>query len=182
MPQSYLIIYPVGKKKQNFLDKRKVVYSYDKSYCMAKKSKNYKIEEEDIKKFMVEEPFLEYKTIKKLPVVADYTYKKFEKLSSMVPFTQKEWAGILDLSERTLQRYARDNKGFEGIYTDRLLHIEQLIEAGLETFISAAAFYAWLKKDKFVLGQPLTFENLYTTRGIQETINQLLRIQQGVYS
>jgi len=53
---------------------------------------------------------------------------------------------------------------------------------GLETFVSAAAFYTWLKKDKQVLGQPLTFESLFTTRGIQETINQLLRIQQGVYS
>lgn len=128
------------------------------------------------------EPFLEYKTTKKLPIVTDYTYKKFDKLTRLVPFTQKEWANILDLSERTLQRYAHDNKGFEGIYTDRLLHIDQLIEKGLETFDSADAFYTWLKKEKPVLGQQLGFEALYTTRGIQELLNQLLRIQYGVYT
>jgi hypothetical protein len=151
---------------------------------MAKKIKkpsNYDLPAED-KIMKLEEPPAEYKTVKKLPSVADFTYKKFEKLSKMVPFTQKEWASILDLSERTLQRYAHDNKSFEGIFTDRLLHIEQLIEAGLETFANADAFYAWLKKDKTVLGYPLTFSALYSTRGIQETINQLLRIQHGVYT
>ena len=137
---------------------------------------------QDEKPLKVEEPFAEYKSVKKLHTITDFTYKKFEKLSKLVPFTQKEWAGILDLSERTLQRYARDNKGFEGIYTDRLLHIEQLINTGLETFTSADAFYAWLKKDKPVLGQAFNFSSLYTTRGIQETINQLLRIQHGVYT
>ena len=131
---------------------------------------------------IVNEPFLEYKTTKKLPLVADYTYKKFDKLTKLVPFTQKEWANILDLSERTLQRYAHDNKSFEGIYTDRLLHIEQLITTGLETFDSSDAFYTWLKQEKPVLGQQLSFEALYTTRGIQELLNQLLRIQYGVYT
>jgi len=137
---------------------------------------------QDEKLSKTEEPFVEYKTVKKLPSITDFTYKKFEKLSRLIPFTQKEWAGILDLSERTLQRYARDNKGFEGIYTDRLLHIEELINTGLETFTSADAFYAWLKKDKPVLGQVINFSSLYTSRGIQETINQLLRIQHGVYT
>jgi len=154
----------------------------DKSCYMAKKVKKYQIEEEDIKKFLLEEPVLEYNSIKKLPAATDYTCKKFEWLSKLVPFTQREWADILDLSERTLQRYARDGKGFEGIYTDRLLHIEQLIEAGLETFVNADAFYTWLKKDKMVMGHQLSFQSLFTTRGIQETISQLLRIQQGVYS
>ncbi len=138
--------------------------------------------EDDVKKLILEEPFVEYASVKKLPAVADFSYRKFEKLSTLVPFTQREWASILDLSERTLQRYARDNKGFEGIYNDRLLHIEQLIEIGLETFVTADAFYSWLKKDKTALGKPLNFESLFTTRGIQELINQLLRIQQGVYA
>lgn len=152
---------------------------------MAKRSKKASTDygrHEEEKLPVMREPFLAYNTAKKLPIVADYTYKKFDKLTRQVPFTQKEWANILDLSERTLQRYAHDNKSFEGIYTDRLLHIEQLIEAGLETFDGADAFYAWLKKDKPVLGQQLGFEALYSTRGIQELLNQLLRIQYGVYS
>ena len=81
-----------------------------------------------------DEPVAGYKTPRRLPVVADYPYRKFEKIAALVPFTQKEWAHILNLSERTLQRYSNDNSSFEGIYVDRILHVEELIRMGLETF------------------------------------------------
>ena len=130
----------------------------------------------------VEEPIAIYRTVKKIPVVADYTYKQFEKISSKVPFSLKEWASILHLSERTLQRYAKDNKHIEGIYVDRILHIEELIDTGLTIFKTPEAFYEWLKQDKKVLGHVLNFDSLYNTRGITETLDQLVRIQHGVYT
>jgi putative toxin-antitoxin system antitoxin component (TIGR02293 family) len=89
---------------------------------------------------------------------------------------------MLHLSERTLQRYAKNNSSFEGIYTDRILLLQEMINLGLETFESADAFYQWLKKDKPVMGQTLNFESLYSDRGIQEVIDQLHRIQYGVYT
>jgi putative toxin-antitoxin system antitoxin component (TIGR02293 family) len=116
-----------------------------------------------------------------LPIVEDFTHKKFEKIACKIPFTQKDWSNILHLSERTLQRYAKDNKNFEGIYTDRILHIDRLIDAGLDTFETAEALYRWLHREKNVLGKTLTFESLYTTQGIQNTIDELGRIQHGVY-
>ncbi len=125
----------------------------------------------------VEEPVAVY-----LTDVASFTYRKFKRIADMVPFTQAEWASILHLSERTLQRYAKTNHSFEGIYTDRILQLQELIETGLNTFNSPEAFYNWLKKDKPVMGHLLNFESLVTNRGIQETINQLVRIQQGVYA
>jgi putative toxin-antitoxin system antitoxin component (TIGR02293 family) len=130
----------------------------------------------------VEEPMAVYRTVKKLPAVADFSYKQFEKIVAKVPFTQKEWANILHLSERTLQRYAKDNKHIEGIYVDRILHIEELIDTGLSVFKSPEAFYEWLKQDKKVLGHVLNFDSLYNTRGIQEILQQLSRIQYGVYT
>lgn len=126
---------------------------------------------------IVEEPVASY-----LPAVAEFTFRKFKKIADQVPFTQSEWAGILHLSERTLQRYAKNNGAFEGIYTDRILQMQELIETGLATFSSPDAFYRWLKKDKPVMGHILNFNSLSSTRGIQETINQLVRVQQGVYA
>jgi len=124
-----------------------------------------------------------YMPSKKLPIsVADFTYRKFKKIADLVPFTQAEWANILHLSERTLQRYAKNNSSFEGIYTDRILDMQALIETGLETFSSADTLYSWLKKDKQVLGHVLNFESLYNSRGILELTDQLGRIQYGVYT
>ncbi|HXL54614.1 MAG TPA: hypothetical protein VN958_00060 [Chitinophagaceae bacterium] len=149
---------------------------------MPKKVKSKKYATTSAKPTKVEEPVVEYRTVKKLPVLTDFQYKKFEKIASMVPFTQKEWANILHLSERTLQRYAKDNSSFEGIYADKILHIEQLIQLGLETFVNADTFYRWLKREKHVLGETLNFESLYSARGIQDVIDQIGRIQYGVYT
>ena len=131
----------------------------------------------------VSEPYMNVQSLNKLPAaLADFPASKFKKIADKVPFTQNEWASILHLSERTLQRYAKDNKNFEGIYVDRILQLEKLIDAGLETFESEDAFYSWLKKPKNVLGSQLTFESLYHTQGINEIFNQLQRIQHGVYT
>lgn len=121
-----------------------------------------------------------YRTVKIIPEVSDFPYNKFEKIAKKVPFTQKEWASILHLSEKTLQRYAKDNKSFEGIYVDRILKMQELIEMGLETFTSADAFYRWLKRDKPTLGILLTFSSLLTGPGIQEHINTIGRMQHGI--
>ncbi|WP_153798853.1 type II RES/Xre toxin-antitoxin system antitoxin [Foetidibacter luteolus] len=149
---------------------------------MAKKSKitYYTTPEPPVHK--VEEPEAVYQRTFRMPAVKDFPYSKFEKIAQMIPFTQKEWAGILHLSEKTLQRYSKDDKNFEGIYVDRILHVEQLIRLGLETFTSPEALYRWLKKEKNVLGLPLNFESLYSTQGIQDLIDQLGRIQYGVYT
>ncbi len=148
---------------------------------MAKvaKQKNYSTKSKTSK---VEEPVLVYRPVKRIPAVEDFPYRKFEKIASRVPITQKEWADILHLSERTLQRYAKENKNFEGIYVDRILHIEQLIHEGLETFIDPNAFYRWLRQEKKALGQTLNFTSLNTTQGIKDLLDQLGRIQYGVYT
>ena len=131
---------------------------------------------------IAEEPIVAYTPVKKTLSVADYSYKKLKKITDLVPFTQSEWANMLHLSERTLQRYAKNNSSFEGIYTDRILLLQEMIHLGLETFTNADAFYKWLKRDKPVMGQVLNFESLYSDRGIQEVIDQLNRIQYGVYT
>lgn len=148
---------------------------------MSKSVKYKKNINEGLPPKMEEAPGL-YKTVKKSPVIVDFTFKKFSKIAATMPFTQKEWATMLHLSERTLQRYAKDNKSFEGIYVDKILHIGQLINAGLETFTSPETFYEWLKRDKQVMGHLLNFESLSSTRGIQDTIDQIGRIQHAVYT
>lgn len=147
--------------------------------CMAKMQK---YREHKLKTPKVEEPIAQYLPVKKPLAVADYSYRKLKKITELVPFTQAEWANMLHLSERTLQRYAKNNSSFEAIYTDRILLLQEMIHLGLETFTDADAFYRWLKKDKLILGQTLNFQSLYSDRGIQEIIDQLTRIQYGVYA
>ena len=160
-----------------------MTYIWRQMTVMAKMIK-YKIVKSTSKN-IVSEPTAAYQPMQAMPrmmIASVFTYIKFSKISATVPFTLKDWANILHLSERTLQRYAQSNTTFEGIYVDRILHIEQLLQLGLQTFVNADTFYKWLKKDKIVLGQVVNFESLYNTQGIQDTINQVGRILHNVYS
>lgn len=171
---------PIGKKRgKNWKnqDKRRILVRQ-----LTDMAKIQRYTHQKGKAPRVEESALAYQPVKKPALVADYTYKKLKKITDLVPFTQAEWANMLHLSERTLQRYAKNNSSFEGIYTDRILLLQDMIRMGLETFTDAQAFYRWLKKEKNVMGQALGFESLYSDRGIQEIIDQLTRIQQGVYA
>jgi putative toxin-antitoxin system antitoxin component (TIGR02293 family) len=131
----------------------------------------------------VSEPYIALRSLNKLPAaLADFPFSKFKKIADKVPFTQTDWANILHLSERTLQRYSKDNKNFEGIYVDRILQLERLINIGLDTFETPDAFYRWLKQSKNVLGTVISFESLHHSQGIQDVLNQLERIQHGIYT
>lgn len=133
-----------------------------------------------VKKWKVAENAIQYSPTK--PAVMDFNYKKLKKIIDVAPFTQSEWANMIHLSERTLQRYAKNNSSFESIYIDRILHLQELIELGLDTFTDADTFYKWLKNEKHILGKVLNFESLNTDRGIQLLIDQVNRIQYGIYS
>jgi putative toxin-antitoxin system antitoxin component (TIGR02293 family) len=133
------------------------------------------------KKTMAAEPMPAYRPVRMIPVVADFPFRKFDKIAALIPITQKEWASILHLSEKTLQRYAKDNKNFEGIYVERILQMQGLIELGLKAFTNAEALYRWLKRDKQVLGDLLSFDSLKTSEGIGLVKDEIGRIIYGVY-
>ena len=147
---------------------------------MKRKIKPQKDKPEDFES-RVEEPLAVYGSVHALPVTDGFSYKKFEKIAALAPFTQKEWGAILHLSEKTIQRYARDNSFFEGIYADRILHVNELIDLGKETFTDADALYRWLKREKNILGMRLGFDALTSTKGIQLLIEEMGRIQHGIF-
>lgn len=147
---------------------------------MKQKKKSAQYKPEDLES-RAEEPLAVYGRVGALPVTDSFSYKKFEKIAALAPFTQKEWGAMLHLSEKTIQRYARDNSFFEGIYADRILHISELIDLGKETFTDANALYRWLKREKNILGMRLGFDALTSTKGIQLLIEEMGRIQHGIF-
>ncbi len=129
----------------------------------------------------VEEPEAVYnRTVKIIPSINNFTYNEFKKIADKVPFTQAEWASILHVSERTLQRYAKNNGSFAPINADRALQIAQVINEGKITFGKTDLFYQWLKQKPLMLEASLSLESLTTTHGIQMVLTQLGRIQHGI--
>lgn len=128
----------------------------------------------------VQEPTPVYRSLKTLPLVKDFTYTEFKKIADKSPFTQSEWAAILHISERTLQRYAKNNGVFAPINAERAQQIANVVAEGKRTFGKTEMFYQWIKSNPFMLEGPLSFESLTTAHGIQMILTQLARIQHGI--
>jgi putative toxin-antitoxin system antitoxin component (TIGR02293 family) len=127
-----------------------------------------------------EEPMPAYRSVKALPQVKDFTYSEFKKIADKTPFTQAEWAAILHVSERTLQRYSKNNGSFAPINAERAVQIEKVIKEGKATFGKVENFYNWLKGNPYMLEGNLSFASLTTYEGIQKVLTQLGRIQHGI--
>lgn len=131
-------------------------------------------------KSIVEEPVTEYRTIRAIPTLKDFDYNEFKKIADKSPFSQTEWASILHLSERTLQRYAKNNGVFAPMNAERVLQIAKVLEQGKVTFGSVDNFYNWLKDEPRTLEGRLSFDSLNSYDGIERVLTQLGRIQYGL--
>jgi putative toxin-antitoxin system antitoxin component (TIGR02293 family) len=128
----------------------------------------------------VEEPLIAYLGYKSTPHTKDFNYKEFKKISDKIPFTQKEWSDILHISERTLQRYAKDDGNFNFSVTDRILQIDKVIKRGVEVFGSIDKFFSWLKSNPYMLEGRLSVQSLRSFEGINMILTQLGRIEHGI--
>ena len=128
----------------------------------------------------VEEPILQYKSIKAIPQVKDFTYDEFKKTADKVPFTQAEWATILHVSERTLQRYAKNNGRFAPINAERFHQINHVLTRGKKVLGKTTGFYEWIHSNPPSLEGDLSFNALTTFDGIQKILTQLGRIEHGI--
>ena len=130
-----------------------------------------------------EEPIAPYyRSVKIIPTVKDFTYNEFKKIAANVSFTQAEWAAILHVSERTLQRYAKNNGSFAPINAERAMQIAAVIKEGITTFGNTDLFYSWIKRNPYMLEGNLSFESLTSNEGIQKVLTQLGRIQHGIFA
>lgn len=107
--------------------------------------------------------------------------ERFQALSSKLLLTQQEWADILHISDRTLQRYIKEGKPFEGLYAEHLYQLENMAELGLDVFQNRKAFNEWLRTPREVLGEKQDFSTLRSFWGVKLICNELGRMEHGVY-
>jgi len=145
-----------------------------------KNKKLYKPSE--TKPSMVEEPFAIYGFPKEYRLTKEFTFNDFKKIAAKTDFTQKEWSDILHISERTLQRYAKENSAFSFSITDRILQIDKVLKRGFEVFGSYEKFLLWIRDNPYMLEGRLSLHSLSSFEGISNILIQLGRIEHGIFA
>jgi putative toxin-antitoxin system antitoxin component (TIGR02293 family) len=109
-----------------------------------------------------------------------FTY--FNNLSAHIHFATEDWASYLHLSERTLQRYKKEQKTFDPIYSEKIVLIELLYKRGTAVFGDEEKFYAWMDYPSIPLGGVKPKELLDTSFGIGMVRDELGRIEHGIFA
>jgi len=103
-------------------------------------------------------------------------------VSNRINLTLEDWSSFLHLSERTIQRYKKDNKHFDTIYTEKIVQIELLYKRGAEVFGNEENFHTWMEATSIPLGSVKPKELLDTTYGINMVATELGRIEHGIFA
>jgi len=111
---------------------------------------------------------------------ADIPY--FHNLSDRINFSLEDWSSFLHISERTIQRYKKERKPFDTIYTEKIVQIDLLYKKGADVFGSEANFQTWMETISVPLGSVKPKELLDTTYGINMVADELGRIEHGIFA
>jgi putative toxin-antitoxin system antitoxin component (TIGR02293 family) len=102
------------------------------------------------------------------------------RLANRINFSEKELANVLDLSERTLQRYTDETK-LSKVASEKTIELAELYKHGEDVFESIEKFNIWMKTPHALFQKQCPIDILDTHRGFQMIHNELGRIEHGVY-
>ncbi|WP_299059715.1 antitoxin Xre/MbcA/ParS toxin-binding domain-containing protein [uncultured Polaribacter sp.] len=110
-------------------------------------------------------------------------YKLFNIIKNMIPFTEEDWANYLNISTKSLQRYSNDkNFIFKPIHTEKIIEIAEVNNLGKQVFDTKEQFYLWLKTPSYALNNLKPAELLKDSYGKELVLEELNRIEHGVFA
>ncbi|MBX2951093.1 MAG: DUF2384 domain-containing protein [Leadbetterella sp.] len=124
--------------------------------------------------------FLQNKMLIMMVIRVGVPYSLFEKVQLFAPFSEEEWADLLDLSTRSLQRYKVADKSFGPLQSEKIIEMAEVTQTGLEVFGDMEKFKLWLETPNYALsGKPV--ELLKDSYGKELVISELTRINYGIF-
>lgn len=109
--------------------------------------------------------------------------KLFDKLQQLIPFTELDWAEVLNVSSKTLQRSKKDKQfTYKPIHTEKILEIAEVTQFGLTVFGNKSAFKEWLNTPSAALGNNTPKELLKDSFGKELVMQELNNIEHGIFA
>ena len=111
------------------------------------------------------------------------SYPFFHEIKNITPFSDEDWADILNVSTKSLQRYKQEsNFLFKPIHSEKIIEIAEVSLLGNEVFEDAAQFKLWLQTPNYALGNMQPLELLRDSYGKEMVMAELHRIDHGIFA
>jgi putative toxin-antitoxin system antitoxin component (TIGR02293 family) len=109
-------------------------------------------------------------------------YSLFELIQDYTPFSERDWASFLDVSTKSLQRYRIDrNHTFKSSHSEKIIAIAEVTQIGMDVFGDIDKLRLWFETPNFALGNLQPSELLKDAYGKELVVNELVRINHGIF-
>lgn len=110
-----------------------------------------------------------------------FDYKVGNRLRDSLNISNHDFAGLLDISERTLTRIRHSShKRFSSMASDRLYRLARIFATAWMVLEDENSAKEWLHKPQFGLRGKVPLDLIQTEAGAKEVEDLLLRIEYGV--
>jgi len=108
-------------------------------------------------------------------------YSLFNLIQDYTPFTESDWASLLDVSTKSLQRYRQaPQHHFKPFHSEKIIEMAEVTDVGLDVFGDMDKFKLWLNTPNYALGNLLPIELLRDSYGKELVVGELTRISHGI--
>ncbi len=110
-------------------------------------------------------------------------FSLFSEIRHIVPFSDEDWAEVLNTSTKSLQRYKLEKDFlFKPIHSEKIIEIAEAALLGNQVFDNQDHFQQWLNTPCYALGSHKPFELLKDSYGKELVLNELNRIDHGIFA
>ncbi len=103
------------------------------------------------------------------------------KLAKYLNLSMKEMADLLSITERTIQRYDR-NRHFNRVVSEQILQIAEVAAVGVKVSGDKDKFLSWMRQPNKALGNKTPLDLLGSRFGTEMILDELGRMEYGVFS
>jgi len=107
-------------------------------------------------------------------------YEFYEVIRRFTPFNEVEWASILDVSTKSLQRFKQMAKVFKATQSEKLIEMAEVAHTGIDTLGGLEQFNLWLQTPNYALGGVSPKSLLTNSYGKELVLAELNRINYGI--
>ena len=107
--------------------------------------------------------------------------KALDNLIDITGISNTEMSGIIRTSDRTLRRYSPKQK-LNAEQSERVIELAKVYSRGEEVFGTLDAFKEWMSNSVMALGNKKPKEFLDTSLGIEMLMDELGRIEHGIFA
>lgn len=126
--------------------------------------------------------FLKNKMLIVYAIREGISYNLFDLIKEVTPFNEEDWASFLGISTKSLQRNkVKEDFIFKPLQSEKILELAEVTSLGNTVFDTETQFYLWLNTPSFALGNLEPIELLKDSYGKEMVVNELNKIDQGIF-